>query len=239
MKTIFQNKPAQIALAALTSLTLAGQCFAGPNESVRYANRKPATRDVKTGRNANANINRNANINVNRDVNVNVDRDVDINVNRRPVHVDIDVDHHHGGFWAGVGTAIVVGAVVRSIPPTRTVVVVSGTSYYYVEGVYYVQTTSGYTVVGAPIGATVGAVPPGALTVIAGPTTYYFHNGTYYVQQGTAFIVISPPIGVNVTALPTGATQVVMGGVVYYAHGGIYYRPAFQNGVTIYTTVKL
>ena len=37
----------------------------------------------------------------------------------------------------------------------------------------------------------------------------------------------------------TGATQVVVNGGVYYSHGGIYYRPAFQNGVTIYTTVKL
>jgi len=42
-----------------------------------------------------------------------------------------------------------------------------------------------------------------------------------------------------VTVLPAGANQVVVNGIVYYQYGGIHYRPAFQNGVTIYTTVKL
>ena len=44
--------------------------------------------------------------------------DVDVDVDRRPVHVDVDVNHRHGGFWAGVGTAIIVGSVVKSIPPS-------------------------------------------------------------------------------------------------------------------------
>ena len=59
------------------------------------------------------------------------------------------------------------------------------------------------------------------------------------MQQGTTFVVVNAPIGVEVPALPAGAGQVVVSGTVYYAHGGIYYRPAFQNGVTVYTTVKL
>lgn len=226
MKQKLQSRPCQTAVAALLSFALVGQTvLAGDN--LRTANR-----------NAGKNFNRNANVNVNKNANVNVNRNANVNVNR---HVHVDVDHHygHGGFWAGVGTAMVVGAVIASIPPTRTVVVVSGTSYYYAEGVYYVQGTSGYTVVGAPVGATVAVVPAGALTVLAGPTTYYYFNGTYYVQQGTAFVVVSPPLGVTVTALPVGASQVVVNGVVHYAHGGIFYRPAFQNGVTVYTTVKL
>src|SRR5439155_23535901 len=143
MKSILQNKVFQIATAALMSGLMAGQpVFA---QSVRGANRNAgARRDADV--NVNANVNRNANVNVNRNANVNVNRDVDVNV-RRHGDVDIDVDHHHGGFWAGVGTAVVVGAIVRSIPPTRTVVVVSGTNYYYADGVYYAQGASGYTVV--------------------------------------------------------------------------------------------
>ena len=81
-------------------------------------------------------------------------------------------------------------------------------------------------------------MPPGALTVLSGPTTYYYFNGTYYVQQGTAFVVVAAPVGITVTALPAGANQVIIDGVVHYQHGGIYYRPAFQNGVTVYTTVR-
>jgi len=41
-----------------------------------------------------------------------------------------------------------------------------------------------------------------------------------------------------VTALPAGASQVVVNGIVYYQFGGVYYQPAFQNGLTVYTTVR-
>src|SRR2546427_3630559 len=154
MKNILQNKPLQIAMAVLMSGLMAGQTILAA-DNVRSANRNSRGRgdaNVNANRNANVNVNRNANVNVNRDVNVNVNRDVDVNVHRHG-YVHVDVDHHHGGFWAGVGTAIVVGAIVASIPPTRTVVIVSGTSYYYASGVDYVQGPTGYTVIGAPVGA--------------------------------------------------------------------------------------
>src|SRR6266571_7547420 len=118
MKSILQNEPFQIATAVLMSGLMTGQTVLA--QSVRSANRNSGGRrdaNANVNRNANANVNRNANVNVNRNANVNVNRDVNVNVNR---HVHIDVDHHHGGFWAGVGTAMLVGAIVRSIPPTRT-----------------------------------------------------------------------------------------------------------------------
>jgi hypothetical protein len=46
-------------------------------------------------------------------------------------------------------------------------------------------------------------------------------------------------MGITVPALPTGAAQVIVNGVVYYQASGVHYRPAFQNGVTVYTTVKV
>src|SRR6266516_7422216 len=140
MRNILQNKPFQIAMAVLMSGLMAGQTLLAA-DNMRSSNRNSGggrDANVNVNRNANVNVNRNANVNVNRNANVNVNRDVDVNVHRHG-YVHVDVDHHHGGFWAGVGTAVLVGAVVASIPPTRTVVVVSGTSYYYAEGVYYVQ----------------------------------------------------------------------------------------------------
>src|SRR5215467_5309348 len=120
MKTIFQHTPATIAVAAGISCLIAGQTVLA--DSVRSANRN---RSNSYNRNTNVNANRNANVNVNRNANINV---------HRHTSVHVDVDHHHGGFWAGVGTAMVAGAIVRSLPPTRTVVVVGSSTYYYAEG---------------------------------------------------------------------------------------------------------
>jgi hypothetical protein len=38
---------------------------------------------------------------------------------------------------------------------------------------------------------------------------------------------------------PPGATQVTVNGATMYSFNGMYYQPAFQNGVTVYTTVKM
>jgi hypothetical protein len=52
-------------------------------------------------------------------------------------------------------------------------------------------------------------------------------------------VVVNPPIGVTVVAVPPGATQVTVNGQVYFLANGIHYQPVMQNGVTVYTTVKL
>jgi hypothetical protein len=59
--------------------------------------------------------------------------------------------------------------------------VVTGTTYYYAGGVYYVQSGSGYTVVSAPPGAVVHAVPTYTTVVYVGSTPYYYSGGAYYV----------------------------------------------------------
>src|SRR5260370_13707060 len=128
MKRMLKNKSFQIDMALLMSSLMEGQTVL--SDSVRSANRNSrGWRDgnVNANRNGNVNVNRNANVNVNRNANINVNRDLDVNVHRHG-YVHVDVDHHHGGFWAGVETAIVVGAVIASIPPPQTMAVVSATT---------------------------------------------------------------------------------------------------------------
>ena len=91
---------------------------------------------------------------------------------------------------------------------------------------------------GLVIGAIISTPPPNPQTVVVQNTTYIVSDGVYYQTSGAGYVVVNPPVGVIVTAYPPGAVQVVMGGQVYYQLNGIYYRPALQNGVTVYTTVR-
>lgn len=90
----------------------------------------------------NANVNRNVNANRNRNVN----RNVNVNGSR---HIDVDVDHHYhngGGFVAGVATAMVIGAIVRTLPPNCQTIVVDGVGYKQCGGNWYAPQYSGSSV---------------------------------------------------------------------------------------------
>jgi hypothetical protein len=179
-------------------------------------------------------------------VNVHGSRGGHVNVNRNwSVHRDVDIDvHNHDHFWGGVAVgaaaSLAVGAIARSLPPKTTTVVVGSQQYYYAAGVYY-QTApaGGYIAVSAPVGAVVAVLPPGAAVVNVGNNSVFYSNGTFYQQQGTAFAVIPAPIGAIVPHLPPGAAASVVNGQTYFLSGGVYYQPVFQNGVTVFTTVKL
>ena len=77
--------------------------------------------------------------------------------------------------------AVGVGVYLATRPRYSTIVVVSGTSYYYAGGVYYVSRGSRYVVVNPPRGAVVYAVPTVTTVVYLGRTPYYYYNGTYYL----------------------------------------------------------
>ena len=85
-------------------------------------------------------------LNVNRG-NVNVNRR-DVNVNR---NVDVDVDRNWGypvGAGAvAVGTAVAVGAIVSSLPPSCSTFVAEGVTYQNCGGTYYVPRYDGPNVV--------------------------------------------------------------------------------------------
>lgn len=226
------------AMMVLLGCTLIAPIAKAERESIRSVNR-PATRDIKVDRNSPPRRPANVDIDNRKSVNVDANRTVDIDVdNRRAVNVDVDVDHRHGTYWRRNDT-VVIGAVVKTVPSTRVVVVVGGSSYFYADGIYYVQGPSGFVVVASPVGAVVATVPAGSVTIVSGSTSYFYFNGTYYIRRDNGFVVVSAPIGVRVTVLPSGCSRVVINGVVHYQHGGIYYRPSFQNGVTTYTTVRI
>ncbi len=89
------------------------------------------------------------------------------------------------------------------------------------------------------VGAIVSSPPPASQPVVVNNVTYIVADGTYYQPSGTGYVVVNPPIGVVVTTLPPGAVQAIVNGQVYYQVAGVYYRPGIQNGVTVYTTVRL
>jgi hypothetical protein len=88
--------------------------------------------NVKADRNTKVNVRKNTNVNVNRNTNVHVNRNVNVNVNNRYGY------YSHGPSVAGVvATAIVVGAIVHSLPPNCTTLVVNGLAYQNCGGTYY------------------------------------------------------------------------------------------------------
>lgn len=121
------------------------------------------------GNRPNINLNRPPNNN-HRPPNINVNRPPNFNLNvNRPANVNVNVNHG-GGYYGGgnynrgpsVGavvaatlvTAVVVGAVVTSIPPNCDTLVVNGLAYRNCGGTYYQPQYQGssvsYVVVNRP-----------------------------------------------------------------------------------------
>jgi len=156
------NQPSRNAGGQNAGANRGANANAGAN-----ANRNAsANANRNTNANANRNVNANSNTNVNRNVNVNqnvnVNRDVNVNTNR----------NYYGGGYGGaccynsgigtaaaitaaaVGTAMVVGAIVNTLPPSCTAVSANGVTYQKCGGTYYQPQFSGgnatYVVVNAP-----------------------------------------------------------------------------------------
>ena len=119
-------------------------------------NGSSATDNINHNRSVGANVNRNvsANRNVNVNSNVNVNRNVDVNVHRD--YYDGWDDHWHpvAAAAAVTATAMAVGAIVNSIPPSCQTVVVGGVSYSQCGNTWYrpqyAGTTVQYVVVNPP-----------------------------------------------------------------------------------------
>jgi hypothetical protein len=86
---------------------------------------------------------------IHRNTNVNIDRDIDVDVHH-------DYHHHHVDHpvAATIFTAAVIGAIFYTPPPTYTVVVVNGITYYQSGSTWYqpqfAGTTTTYIVVNSP-----------------------------------------------------------------------------------------
>jgi hypothetical protein len=115
--------------------------------------------------NRNVNHNRNANVNRSRNINRNVNMNRDYSVHR---DIDVDVDHHYGGYYGGYHpvataaavtaaatvTAAVVGSIMYSLPRSCSAVVVNGLTYQNCSGTWYQPQYAGsqvtYVVVNTP-----------------------------------------------------------------------------------------
>ena len=103
-------------------------------------------RDVRHTTHTNLNQNHNTNVNQNRNVNVNQRQNTNVNVNRN-TNVNVNVNnrggyYNHGPSVAGVvaasvATAIVVGSIVHTLPPSCSTMVVNGFAYQNCGGTYY------------------------------------------------------------------------------------------------------
>ena len=122
---------------------------------------------------------------------------------------------------------------------------VTGTTYYYSSGVYYVPASSGttYMVVEAPAGATVQQLPEQTINVnvnVSGDTVQYA-NGAYYEEQAPAeegaepgYKVVEPPQGATVPYVPEGAVEKKIGGETYFVAGDTYYKAFYSGSDVVY-----
>lgn len=105
--------------------------------------------------------------------------------------------------WRAVTGAIKLGVYLATRPKRTQTVVVTGSTYYYSGGVFYVTSGTGYAVTSAPPGAVVYAVPTYTTVVYVGTTPYYYAGGTYYVVS-TQPVPAPPPADPNATQAATG-----------------------------------
>jgi hypothetical protein len=117
---------------------------------------------------------------------------------------------------------------------------VENQKYHYDQGIYYVQSGSGYTVVQAPVGATITTLPPNTQTVTVTETTNnYYYGGTYYEKSDKGYTVVPPTAGCVVESLPEGGVETKIGEVTYVKVGETYYQPIEKNGKNMYEVVEV
>ena len=132
------------------------------------------------------------------------------------------------------------GFFVATLATTAIVLTVASQQYHYDQGVYYVQSGGGYTVVTAPLGATITTLPPASQTVVVNETTNnYYYGGTYYEKSGGGYTVVAPTAGTVVKDLPEGGEEVKIGDVTYVKFGETYYQPIERDGENMYEVVQI
>lgn len=225
--------------------------------------RKPAIEN-KSGNNSSVKGgNRNVNIDNSRNnVNINVDNSKDIHVNNN--HNTIvrqnnlpytRAPYRYGGhryychhvyfyhpyrpfYWGPVWHPW--GYVITKLAVTAIIISVNNQQYHYDQGVYYVASSGGYTVVAAPVGATITTLPTNTQTVVVNETTNnYYYGGTYYEKSDKGYTVVPPTAGTVVENLPEGGKEVKIGEQTYVQIGETYYQPIQKDGKDMYEVVKV
>ncbi len=95
---------------------------------------------------------------------------------------------------AGVATGIAIGTMLARPPASSTTIVVTGTSYYYNDYVFYSQVYHQgqvvYQAIPAPGGAIIVTLPPGCSVKIVGGVSYHFCSNTYYMRMSSGYKVV-------------------------------------------------
>lgn len=231
------------------------------NRDVSRDGNRTANRDVS--RDGNRGSGDRVNIDKSRgDVNINVDKSKDIRINnQRNTHVRSSnmiysrPPYRYGGFgyychrpyfyhpyrpfyWGPVWHPW--GWFVATLATTAIIVSIENQKYHYDQGVYYVESNGGYTVVQAPVGATVEAIPKEAEVVKVNETTNnYYYGGAYYEKSEMGYTVVPATAGTIVPHLPEGGEEVKIGDVTYVQFGETYYQPIQVDGKDMYEIVEV
>lgn len=132
------------------------------------------------------------------------------------------------------------GFFITTLAATAIIISVENQQYHYDQGVYYMPSNGGYTVVQAPIGATITTLPPSSQTVVVNETTNnYYYGGTYYEKDSKGYTVVAPTAGTVVENLPEGGEETKIGDVTYVKVGETYYQPIDQDGKNMYEVVQI
>lgn len=132
------------------------------------------------------------------------------------------------------------GYFVASLATTAIIISIENQKYHYDQGVYYVESNGGYTVVQAPVGATIKVLPEGSQTVTVNETTNnYYYGGTYYEKSDGGYTVVPPTAGTVVENLPEGAEETRVGDQTYVKYGETYYQPVQVDGKNMYEVVEV
>lgn len=132
------------------------------------------------------------------------------------------------------------GFFITAMAATAIIISVENQQYHYDQGVYYVASNGGYTVVQAPVGATITTLPPNTQTVVVNETVNnYYYGGTYYEKSDKGYTVVPPTAGTVVEHLPEGAKEENVGNQVYMKLGDVYYQPIKKDGKDMYEVVQV
>jgi hypothetical protein len=236
-----------------------------PKRSAGGTQRAASTKPANTVNKSTTNRNTTNNVKVDNsktNVNINVDNSKNVNINNsrnavvvRPVRPYPRPPYVYGGhryyafhpyyyhpyrpfYWGPVWHPW--GFFVATMAATAIIITIESQQYHYDQGVYYVATTGGYTVVQAPVGAVVTTIPPESQKVVVNETTYnYYYGGTYYDKTDKGYTVVAPTAGTIVESLPEGGKEEKIGEVTYVKIGETYYQPIQKDGKNMYEVVLI
>ena len=250
-------------ITALLFVLTAAVIFLPESANAQVKKKATTTRNKTASKPAGKNTGNKVNIdNSKKNVNINVDNSKNVNINnnrntvvRRNPRPYTRPPYIHGGhryycfhpyhyhpfhpfFWGPVWHPW--GYFITKLAVTAIIISVNNQQYHYDQGVYYVQSTGGYTVVQAPVGATIVTLPDNHETVVVNETTNnYYYGGTYYEKSDKGYKVVPPTAGTVVEHLPEGGKEEKIGDVTYVKVGDTYYQPIQKDGKDMYEVVNV